>query len=85
MADIHGLRGVVAVFAYRLMWPFPLAGSRHAFDVGPSHGRAAVHDRDADMDFRHLKVWIWRDDPIAKQREAVHQGFDTISDMIPDH
>src|SRR5690606_12687561 len=64
------------------MCPFPFAGSFHALDLGHSHGRATVHDRDADVDFRDLTIGISRDDPIARQFEAVHLRLDATSYMI---
>ncbi|WP_233588949.1 hypothetical protein, partial [Falsigemmobacter faecalis] len=48
--------GLVALIDYRPSCPLSPAGSFHAFDFGQSHGRAAVHDRDADVDFRHLTI-----------------------------
>ena len=50
--------GPVVQFAYIVMCSFLPAGSFDVFDLSNFNGRAAVHDRDTDVDFGHLTIWI---------------------------
>jgi hypothetical protein len=53
-----GQLGIVAKPAVGARFPFPPPVSRHAPDVGGAEGIEAVHEGDADVDFRRLSFRV---------------------------
>ena len=57
-------------------FPFPRTGSSHGLCERDAKGSGAVHDRDADLDFRNLPVEVPRHEALPHKLRIVRRRLD---------